>query len=108
GQVATAGLGADAVVELEGKIGGAHQFRHGPRRPAGVIELPAGDHHVDPMNGGQIVEYVNQPVVVLLRVVDGDELGGRVELVEQAVGVGRVGQPLHPPALALGALGFGL
>src|SRR5207302_6646158 len=41
GQVATPGLSADAVVELEGEIRAAQQFRHRTGGSAGGLELPA-------------------------------------------------------------------
>src|SRR5207245_1417460 len=74
GQVSATGLRADAVIELEGKVGRAHQLRQRAGRLAGVVELPTGHHDVDPMNRRQIVEDLHQPVVVALRVVDGDQL----------------------------------
>src|SRR2546421_564902 len=108
GQVSATGLRADAVIELEGEVGRAHQLRQWAGRLAGVVELPTGHHHVDPMNRGQIVEDFHQPVVVPLRVVDGDELRRGIELVQQLVGIRWTVEPLTPAALALGPLGLGL
>ena len=60
------------------------------------------------MDGGEIVQYLDQPVVKLLRIVHRDELGGRVELVQQRVGIRARRQPLHPAALPVGPLSFSL
>src|SRR5207248_11369086 len=73
---------------------------------AGVVELPTRDHDVDPMNRRQVVEHLHQQVVVPLRVVDGDELRGGIELAQQLVGIGRAGQPLTPAALSISGPGL--
>jgi len=48
------------------------------------------------MNRRQIVEDLHQPVVVPLRVVDGDELRRGIELVQQPVGIRWTVEPLTP------------
>ena len=60
------------------------------------------------MNGGKIIQHLDQPVVILLRIVHGDELGGRIQLVKQGVRIRRRRQPLHPAALSLSALRLSL
>jgi len=87
GQIPASRLGTDAVVQLDRHVGAAQEGRHRPLRLSGVIQLPTGNDDIDTVDRGELIGHRDQPVIVPLRIIDGHQLGGRVEAVEQTLRV---------------------